>query len=301
MSYLEELRKSKNKEHIAFTEFMLSTRKFPQHLFCFFEGKDNAYYVPRIKHFTSKYYPIKCGGRDKVLAVYKLITEKKEYKDYKKGFFIDRDFNSQLLPHTPPIFETPCYSIESFYVSANVFREILINEFHLSEVSDTNFEVCLNLFIERQNEFHNAVLLFNAWYACLIDIRNQTGEQTGINLADKLPKGWIDFSLLEIKKNYDFAKIQETFSKANTVLLENLEAKITEFERCEQHKVFRGKYEMEFLVKFIKLLLKKPEFEGKKNFSFGDGSTLNTEQAINIFSAYAETPESLNEYLVEVI
>ena len=54
MSYIEELRQSKNKAQVAYQEFALSTKKLPTHLFCFFEGKDNPYYVPRIKRFTER-------------------------------------------------------------------------------------------------------------------------------------------------------------------------------------------------------------------------------------------------------
>jgi hypothetical protein len=55
MTYAEELRQSRNKPQVAFTEFANATRKNPEHLFCFFEGKDNAYYVSRIKRFTESY------------------------------------------------------------------------------------------------------------------------------------------------------------------------------------------------------------------------------------------------------
>lgn len=125
MSYLDKLKQSRNKPQVAYQEFNLYTRQNKDGLFCFFEGKDNAYYVPRIKHFTDNYHPIMCGGRDKVLDVYRLINIHREYDKYKKAFFIDRDFNEPLAPHNPPIFETPCYSIENFYVSVNVFKEIL--------------------------------------------------------------------------------------------------------------------------------------------------------------------------------
>lgn len=63
MLYLEQLRKSRNKPQVAYQEFALSTRQKPKHLFCFFEGKDNAYYVSRINRFTDDFYPIKCGGK----------------------------------------------------------------------------------------------------------------------------------------------------------------------------------------------------------------------------------------------
>ena len=88
MSYLDELRKSKDKPQVA--EFALSTGRYPRHLFCFFEGKDNAYYVPRIKRYTDEYLPIKCGGRENVL---RLISNRSEYAVYKTAYFVDRDFN----------------------------------------------------------------------------------------------------------------------------------------------------------------------------------------------------------------
>ncbi|NEP44528.1 MAG: DUF4435 domain-containing protein, partial [Okeania sp. SIO2H7] len=278
----------------------LHTRKAKEALFCFFEGKDNAYYVPRIKQFTDNYQPIKCGGREKVLEVYHLIKEQAEYDKYKKAFFIDRDFNPPLPTHNPPIFETPCYSIENLYVSVDVFKEILKNEFSLSEVSDRNYEICLTLFMERQKEFHSAVTLLNSWYACLIDLRNSEGRQTGVNLDDKLPKDFITFTLESVASNYDLAKIKHTFPKAPEVTEKVLTQKLICFSNCECHKEFRGKYEMQFLLVFIKLLLQdadKTQNYLNKKIKFSFGEKISNQQAINIFSGYAETPESLKEYL----
>ena len=304
MTYLEELRQSKDKAQVAFQEFALSTREFPNHLFCFFEGKDNAYYVPRIKRFTDKYHPVKCGGRDKVLEVYRIIVNRPEYGSYKKAFFIDRDFNQILTTHYPPIFETPCYSIENLYISIDIFQEILTNEFHLSKVHDKGtFDLCSSLFIERLNEFHNAVRLLNAWYSCLIDLRNSSGIKTGVNLDDKLPKElYIDISLQSVTSNYNFEKIRLIFPSATDIEENILNAKLITFQNCNGSTIFRGKYEMQFLIKFIQLLLhdsnsSQKVIKNKIHFPFGDASGINNEQAINIFEGYAETPESLIEYL----
>lgn len=297
MTYVEELRKSRDKATVAFHEFALSAKKFTiDHLFCFFEGKDNDYYVPRIKQFVEKYHPIRCGGREKVLEVYRLITNRTEYQHYKIAFFIDRDFNEPLPERNPPIFETPCYSIENFYVSTDVFKEILTNQFYLSRANDELFEECVALFQQRQQEFHEAVCLFNAWYACLIDIRNTQNRQTGVNLGDKMPKNFVEISLAVVSKNYDLEKIKHIFPQAIEVEPAIIEEKYLLFQNCEAGKVFRGKYEMEFLIKFIQLLLQN-FLKNKVNFAFGDGSSLSHAQVITIFSAYAETPETLKIYL----
>jgi len=306
MTYAEELRQSRNKPQVAFTEFANATRKNPEHLFCFFEGKDNAYYVSRIKRFTENYYPVKCGGKQSVLDVYALITGKKEYRKYKFGFFIDRDFNTSIGAKTPPIYETPCYSIENLYVSISVFKEILTNEFHLSEVSDSNFKKLVDLYEQRQKEFHNSVLLFNSWYACLIEKRENENRQTGVTLDDKLPNNFIDTSLNEVKSSYDFQKIKETFPNAIEVDYAEIEKKMKLFQGEEMHKVFRGKYELEFLIKMIREILKDSRTEkkvvsSKIDFSFGDGSNLGQQQTLNIFEAYAETPKNLLDYLKFIV
>ena len=304
MLYIDRLRESRHNPQVAYQEFVLHAEKGKDGLFCFCEGKDNAYYVPRIKRFTDNYHPIKCGGRDKVLDVYRLITIHPEYDKYKKAFFVDRDFNESLPLRNPPIFETPGYSIENFYVSVDVFKEILINEVHLSEVSDEAFQVCLRLFTDRQKEFHQATALFNAWYACLVDIRNKTGNKTRVNLDDKFRKDFLDFTLDSVIAKDDFEKIKQTFQQALEVSEDTLNTKLAEFTNCDQCKVFRGKYEMQFLVTIIELILQdssKAQKYIKAKIKFTFGEKLSNDQAISIFSAYAETPETLNDYLKQVI
>lgn len=303
MSYLDELRKSRSKPQVAYQDFMLHTRANKEGLFCFFEGKDNAYYIPRVKKYIEQYHVIPCGGREKVLEVYKLINHHREYDKYKKGFFIDRDFNPPLSPPNPEIFETPCYSIENFYVSVNVFQEIIKNNFYLSEIS-TEFDICLKLFKERQKEFHQAVILFNAWYACLIDKKNKAGLQMIVNLSDKLPKGFIKFELDKITQQYNIETIKNKFTQALDLSDEILQEKINEFTYCEQDKVFRGKYELEFVLTIIELILKDSTTNNKyikSKIKSTFGEKISNEQALNLFSNYAETPQILDDYLGRVI
>jgi hypothetical protein len=307
MSYIDTLRESRNKPHVLFQEFVLSTKKYPKHLFCFFEGKDSAYYVSRIRKVTDCFLPIVCNGKQNVLDVYTLIVNKKEYKRYKYGFFIDRDFNTPIGKKQPPIFETPCYSIENLYVSVDVFKRILINAFHLSEVSDEQlFKTLLELYEKRQKEFHNAVLLFNAWYSCLIERREKEKIQTGVQLDEKFPRGFINITIHGVTKNYDFETIRKNFPNATEIKELVLERKITLFRTVEQHKIFRGKYELEFLLEIIKGILTDSYLhhlvvkEKLKFFSFGDGSTLNQEQLLIILEAFAETPRELIDYLEKV-
>ncbi|WP_396188529.1 DUF4435 domain-containing protein [Flavobacterium sp.] len=296
---VEEMRNSTTISVVAYAEFANSTRALPNHLFCFFEGKDNPYYVPRIKKYTNDYHPIKCGGRSKVLEVYELIKNQAVYSRYKKAFFIDRDFNEAMPEQNPPIFETPCYSIENLYVSSSIFKEILSNEFHLSETTNPLHQKYFDLYQQRQDNFHDAVLLFNAWYSCLIDRRNNEIIQTGVQLANKFPRGLISISMDEVLINYDFNQLKEKFPSAIEVNEENLAVKIEEFRNCDKLKTFRGKYEMEFLIKFIELMISNAK-ENEEDVRFSFDGALNNERAISVFTNYAETPEILYNYLESV-
>lgn len=298
MDLLAELKGGRDKAAVAYQEFALLAKRHHDSLFCFFEGNDNVYYVPRIMAFTVRYQLIRCGGRDKVLKVHGLIAGHKEYDHYKKAYFIDRDFNPPLEPKQPPIFETPCYAIENFYVSSTVFQEILKNFMGLSELSKT-YQVCMALFSDRQREFHQAALLFNAWYACLIGHKNSTGEQIDVNLSDNL-KGFICVDLGGVTATYTLASIKQDFAHAADIPQAVLAKKVTEFTACQAHQVFRGKYELWFLVTFIELLLldsTKTQNFIKEKITFSFNNKLNNEQAIALFSPYAETPDTLTAYL----
>lgn len=302
-SYIQQLRQSKDKASVAYQEFALSTKTYNNHLFCFFEGNDNPYYIPRIKNFTDKIYPINCGGRDRVLKVHELISNQDVYNKYSKAFFIDRDFNSPLQNNKDIVFETPCYSIENLYVNKNVFEQILIHDFQFSR-NDTNFEVCISLFNDRLKEFNSSVSLFNSWYACLIEVRNQTGKQTGVQLEDKLPKGLVNISLQTVNSDYDLETIKQIFPESTKIDIEALGNKVSEFDNCDSELIFRGKYQLEFLITLLQLIINDSKNEqnyvkSKINYSF-DGA-LNHKRALSVFTNYASTPESLNNFLKYII
>lgn len=303
---LQELRNSRDKPQVVYQKFMLSTANKIDHLFCFFEGKYNDYYVPRIKQFTQeKYVPFNCKGKKNVLEVYKLITQKKEYKKYNIAFFVDRDFEKSIINTHPKVYETPCYSIENLYVSNNVFKKILHNKFDILE-TDKYFNILIELFEKRKNEFNDAVCLLNAWYCCLIEYKIENNLSTiEVNLEDKLPKNFIEINVEKIIKNYDLEKIKNVFKKAPQILSQKIDNKINEFKTLNMEKVFRGKYQLQFLLNFLHLIIKdsnndKKYVKTKINGSVWDFSSINNQRAINIFSQEAETPACLSKYLKKI-
>lgn len=295
----EELRKAREESaNVAYLTFAKHIKSDKLGLFCFFEGKDSPYYISRVKNiFNGNYYPINCSGKSKVLKVYELIDYHREYDAYKKAFFVDRDFDSSL--QNPKIYETPCYSIENLYTNIQSFGEILKSEFGLNETDD-DFEKCINLYKTLQEEFHTHSMLFNAWYACLVFIKNSTNQQIGVKLEDSIPKEFVSISLGGISGNYDLPAIQAKYPSALEVTREAIEKKILEMQSQDMGKIFRGKFELDFMLKVLNEIIvdsKTTKYFVSKTIKY----SITNPQAISQFSQYAETPESLIEYIRYVV
>jgi len=308
--------RKKERHLITFQKFRTVAEKYPDYLFCFFEGNDEMYYAERIKLFTEKYKSIACGGRARLLKVHELIRENKLYEKYKTAFFIDRDFKTKaLLAQNPPIFETKTYAIENLYVSENVFAQILEKFFQISSQKETTkdtFHFYVNLYKKRQKEFHEASLLLNAWYACVMEqdakigkkqisflqersiFKRKDGSDGGKNFLN-----FIDCSLQEIKQDYDITRIRKTFLRSTEIETSVLQQKMAAFKTKEAYKIFRGKFELQFLVRFICLML-QDDIQILHNSPIGDGRYLKNEDALRLFSKYAETPKALLNYLKQV-
>ena len=137
----------------------------------------------------------------------------------------------------------------------------------------------------------------------MIDRRNQEELQTGVDLSDKLPKRFIKFELDKITQKYDLETIKSKFSQALEISDEKLQEKINKFSSCYQEKVFRGKYELEFVLIIIELILQdsnstKKYIQHKIKFAFGE--KISNEQALELFSNCAETPPILTDYLSKI-
>lgn len=283
----------------AYHKFQLLVRKNPTALFCFYEGKDAPYYYEKVKNYSKNNKPIKCGGKQKVIDIYCSLKKVKEYDKYKTAYFVDRDFDFSIKEKYPDIYETPCYSIENLYTSEEVLKNILENEFDLTEI-DEEFTLIINIFKQRQKEFHEAVLLFNAWYACLKEIVNEGKiESANVSLNDKFPRGFISVSLKKVSCYYDLDKINFTFPNAIKHEKEKLNKKIDFFKKSNKQKTFRGKYEIEFFANFLEFLV-SDAIQNKKNRKYiknGTSFRLDKSQILTLLSSYAETPECLIDYL----
>lgn len=296
---VEAMRESRNGATVIFTQFTRLQEKFPQNIFCCFEGDDAKYYIMRVKSITDsaadKIIPFNCGGKREVFRLYNMINKDTSYSTCRLFYFIDRDFDP--VNTIPNIYETPVYSIENFYTVQSVFSLILKSEFNYNE-DDKEFDFLNNAFVDRQREFHEKTALFNVWLACQRDKSNagivQRLNLDSFNLLTIVPIIDLD----KIESNYDLQRLTVLFPDAAQITEAELDEKMDVFLKQNAQEIFRGKFEIDFLFSFLeslKIEFKKANARIKKKPGFQMNQS--KKNMISEFSQYAFTPNCLVEYL----
>lgn len=289
------IEKTQKSSTVAYHKFVLLSRGRNTDLFCFFEGNDTQYYSLRIKQLVSQnYHPISCGNKDNVLKTYKILSESPDYKSFKKAFFIDKDFDEAL--NNKDIYETPCYSVENFYVNNYLISEVLKNEMGLTE-GDAQFHEIIQLFESEYKNFSNQTLLFNGWYCALKRRKNvEKLDTTNVSLDEKLPKSFICLKIGEIQSDYNLDRIKELFPNAIEVsedqINEAVEILNTEKIGCN----LRGKFQMSFLITFLQFLIDDSS-SNKKYIPKKTKFRIDKPNIISQLTQYAVTPNCLEKYI----
>lgn len=297
----QELIERKNRSSsVAYHKFVLISAKLGASTFyCFVEGNDDtSYYVSRILHYFDNCEPVVCYSKVNVLEIFSKIRSIQKYDHYKKGFFIDRDFDPPC--DIPEVYETT-YSIENLYCSPEFFSRILKHEFHVTE-DQTEFMHYIDFFNNRQTEFHDSVLLLNAWYYSVkMESVNQK-VKIRVCLGDTLPKGFIRIDLLSgIKQLYGIDDIKASFPDAINVDDNCIQKSLNELKAKDGAKVFRGKYELQFMKAILRFLITHANEKNKKNlFHMKTKFNFQNDLFLSQLSQYADTPECLNKYLTDL-
>lgn len=301
---VETLRENRYGATVIFTKFILLKSKHNTSLFCCFEGDDSKYYGWRIENIlnfeTDNLHFFNCGGKMEVLRFYQIVNKNEYYKEVKLAYFVDKDFDESIIEkYKQKIYETPCYSIENFYTTIMAFKRILKSEFNIDECDD-DFQKCLDIFINRQKEFHEKMTLFNAWLFCHRDL-SKSDKTPRLNLSDFNLKRLIPkINLMEVVGDYDKKTIAHLFPEASIISDEVLESKIDELKKLDPQVYFRGKFEIDFLYNFIEAIkseLKKPDGVIKKRN--GVHINISKKNMISELSQYADTPDGLKKYLAK--
>lgn len=297
MVSVETLLNKAEEAPVLFMKFRDKVLKYgDSRIYCFVEDYDMPYYSALITAIMSDdWTSIRCKGKERVLEIHDYLKNMDSYSHFKKRYFVDRDFDDNSS-FEDDIYVTPSYSIENMYLTEECMRRILETEYEIDPVGDEElFNKTMALFISKKEEFHQAVLLFNAWYACLHE--DSSWNHNHVCLSDKFPKDLLNYSIdRPIVSHYTISDIENKYPAATKISSDKIEAKKTQLSSNMTYNL-RGKYEIEFLYKFINYLnqdagTRRHWYTIKsKNYTFGMDSS------ISAISQYATVPECCKTYI----
>lgn len=283
----------------AFMDFDKSVSLTPNALFAFYEGNDSDYYYPRLRQYAGRdISPIKCGNKSMVIQVYKTIVAKPEYEKYRKGFFIDKDFDQNNWDFLSDFYVTGGYSIENFYLGDSCMEAFLIQTYCFHK-GDAVLESLMDDFRKMRQHFFDAIMLFNTWY-CAIK-RHYGSSIREINLEPTMPKGFIsyDFSKKEVYRNYTMATIESSFPAAAYPISPAEISAAELYIKSNMVRNIRGKYGMWFLFTYISNLQKVIKTDPVCTAHYRN-FPISKETFMSVLSSFADTDQDLINYIQQV-
>ncbi|PGE68216.1 DUF4435 domain-containing protein [Bacillus toyonensis] len=290
-----QMAKKRSEKVVGILRFMKLYPKNESSPFCVVEGEDAKYYKLRVKIKCNNIQPIfiQCNGKDKVIETYKWIKSKPEYDEGKIMYFVDKDFDESY--GNPLIYETPFHSIENFYTTEEAVANILRDTFTFDDM-DEHFNIAMNLFRKCQEEFHESIKLLNVWLMCQADA-NRKEQVSTLNLRNVKIDDFVSMSLDSVTSKYNLETLVDKFPDAIIINQDIIGKLLEEIDGENYQEIFRGKFEIQFLVKFLNLIRqdvgkKKPMYFPKRV-----GVNLAIYDVIDQFSKDASTPDCLCNYL----
>ena len=305
MNRAELLRNARSTYTVAWLEFINHLAKSPNSLFCFFEGEDNRYFIGRISPLLaadSDVKPVDCGGKGAVIKINDLWFQKfhSSAGSPKCLIFLDRDFDCKgSLTIHPPVYVTPTYSIENFFVAEPSAKQILVNEFKVGGEEDIEECDALSFFEEMLRKFLDAANELNAWI--FLQRKHELHDPQG----HKCHLNGVTFSKLfrvkgnMVQKQYTHASLQTLFPEARLISPDELARYDHWLSKTDRRKVFRGKYLIEFLKEVLQILREDRGNKAPTYFDRKGSVTLNlaSGNVVSALSQYADTPICLKQFL----
>lgn len=295
---LEKMQESVENDTVAFNKFLLEYDKYTNTSFYFVEGEDFCYYNSRIKRFLNdketRHY--RCNSKKNVIGVRNLIKKAKIEIDESDVmlFFVDKDFGFDTIPDD--IYATEWYSIENFYLTRNLIKNVLENNFELYK-EEKNYILAIEYFEKLYKEYSKFARKLNVFYYTVRECEKIQGKKrtnfNKIQFWEFIEKNRLDnFKMQEI--SYDeLLQFYEITCELDYELLKKNEYLFFE----DRHYNFRGKFELEFLKFFLKSIR-----TAMKNGSYGFEKMKVCQydfqaDTMKILTEYAYTPKDLKEYI----
>jgi hypothetical protein len=270
---------------------------------CFFEGEDQKYFSVRLdlSKLNTKWAGIDCKGKINVLKIYRVITGHPIYKKSLVAFFIDRDFDVPVSSNMRNlVYETPCYSIENLYCTEHCLKRVLEIEFKLGNDPKRSelLKQVLENFKALLQQFQTSIRPLNVWIKAHRTKEMKEGYRS-LNLNNVALDSFVKVEKDAVKSTYTPTDIQGFFPDCYILSDEELQNADRSLPTEDSHLHFRGKYQLEFVRKYLENLRKECKDDTSPFFNPGNTVRLTLAKGnfISELSQYALTPNCLSDFL----
>lgn len=306
MSFLDELRRSRESPASAYQLFLLQSPKSRDGVHAFFEGHDDSsFYYGFLAHYAPAprtIYVYRCGNKEGVYETYAKVTRSAR-PTATLLFFVDKDYSDLLGERHPTaanIFVTEYYSIENYLVSEEMLRRVWEDIFSFTNVH-FGFDGILARFRSELNRFYAFALPLTAWIIFL----RQNGLRPNLNDLNLSRvcsfNNEIALELAEMEKVIEISeplcgvKTPGDFASAAPAILVQLSA-------LEPKKYIRGKFELWFFVRFVAKLaetLRNTILDGRQSVKLR--TSIGEENAVEVLGPRAVMPSGLKFFLEQQV
>ncbi|NFL87394.1 DUF4435 domain-containing protein [Clostridium botulinum] len=296
----KEYMKSKRKSpQVILTRFYKQYKPNEKCLNIFVEGIDDiTYYYPKFKDLCED---IECifydsGGKKNVLKIYEKLNKNEKYSNNKLAYIIDRDYDDSIASGIDNMYETPCYAVENFYTSIDVFKRILKCPKWFQYIEgEQNYNEYIELFKNFNDELHNSLLLLNSWMCYQRKIENKYDQQKKLNIDSVDKDCFVSIDLKKgVKTKYNMEYIKRYYINAYECIEEDLQLIKEKFISIDKQKFFRGKHELFYFIKFLNKLI---EENNKQKSNKRIKNSISENDAIEKLTAYADFPTDLRSFI----
>lgn len=301
MSFLDDLKKARTSPTSVLHEFWTNYDPNQFRLYVFVEGNEDLVFYKALlaKQIESKrrLFAYRCDGKQRVYETFRNITARlPACRDIL--FFVDKDVDDIIgkpWPTDPRIFVTDVYSVENYVVTRDALARFIEDFVEFRKVT-FDPRVILDQFESELNRFHRLVTPIMA-YIIYAKRQGMPANFGDVNLRELYA-----FSVeccVRIKPGERLAYLNRAMgiSISRNVFIRVREV-ARELRRLPPKRFVRGKFELWFLVEFIKHLCSHLEtVAGEIGGIARMRNSMEHHNAIAILVSRIETPPALTSFL----
>jgi hypothetical protein len=304
MSFLDELRETRETASSAYHLFLLDYSKDPKAVYVFLEGRDDSsFYTAFLRKFASDFVALhiyRCGNKMGVYEAYDKVSRRSTHSGITL-FFVDKDLSDILAEdytRAPDIYVTDYYSVENYVVSENMLWRVWEDFYYVKEAR-VDFRIVAKKFREELTNFYDFIRPIMVWIVycrrngvsptlnninlssiCIVDEDCAVKSLEGLDLINELEQR------CRVNTPEGYATACEKISSELLVL--------------ESKMYVRGKFELWFFVKFLERLK-----QGVNDITLELGqrlkvrTTIGKSNAMEVLGPRTDIPESLEIFLEE--